>query len=235
MQKVLCSAAIAAVLASVSIAAHASGDAFISVSAGRSQNNIHNPYQSDFDPGDYGIDYHASTDKTDVAFGVTGGYRWTVEEVFAIGPEVGYVDLGSVDRRYSASVPRTFDERGHGEVKNKAVLLGVNAKWKLGHNWSLTARTGAVHAWTRIRTSLHGVDYFFSPSTTYSDSTSHSSNDTGIYGALNVGYDFTPHFGVNVGYEHYDFDYTIRGVVDGPRIKSTQKIGVWAASAEFRF
>lgn len=233
-QKVLCSAIVAISLSTASMFAHADGEAFVSLSAGRAQNDIHAHNQSFDGPTNFDGYDHVHIDKKDVALGITGGYRWTVDDVFAIGPEVGYVDLGSFKGRATVSVPGEFDETFHSEIENKAILLGINAKWKLGHNWSITARTGLFHTRTRIRTDWTDVEYYLGTVDTVSGGTRQSSSDTGVYGAVQVGYDFTAHFGVAVAYEHYDSEYDTR-TYNTPKVTATQKIGVWAVSAQLRF
>jgi len=227
MQKVLCLAVVAAVLGAVAAPACARGDGFIAVSAGQSRTSFDGSSR-EFDRDDYGAGYRA--DKKDTMFGVVGGYRWTIDEVWSVGPEAGYVDLGGVD--YSGtngSIIRPFDTRT--KLTNKAVLLGANSKWLIGGGWSLTVRTGLARTRSEFKSSYQYVGSIVYPGPK-SGHYRTTSNDTGFYGALGVGYDFTPNVGVTLGYEHYSFRFRNRSDFSSD---FDQNIGVWAAGAEFRF
>ncbi|WP_043691784.1 outer membrane beta-barrel protein [Luteibacter sp. 9133] len=227
MHKVMRTAVVTALLAIAPIAAQADGQAFITASAGKSHYNGDTGESGTYSY--YGIDATERVDKKDTAFGVTGGYRWMMDDVFSIGPEAGFVDLGKLSDRVNATSPGRWTETDRSEIKNKAALLGINAKWMLGHSWSLGLRTGFLHMWSRLRSDVDGVDLYYSPGSRDHYSYKDSSHDNGFYGALNVGYDFTRNFGVTLGYEHYHGDYKS----DAGSV--SQKIGVWAAGAEFRF
>ncbi|SEO40747.1 Outer membrane protein beta-barrel domain-containing protein [Luteibacter sp. UNC138MFCol5.1] len=231
MQKVLCLAALAAVLGAAAAPVCARGVGFIAVSAGQSRTSIDSP-SSGFGLSEDSSNYRA--DKKDTMFGVIGGYRWIIDDAWSIGPEAGYVDLGGADYSGSnGSIIRPIGIRA--KLTNKAVLLGANSKWLIGDGWSLTLRTGLARARSEQKSSYEHVPTYGgglvlpAPYTEYDRSTS---NDTGFYGALAVGYDFTDHFGVTLGYEHYSFRFN-RHSERWPDFD--QNIGVWAAGAEFRF
>lgn len=227
MQKVLCLAALAAVFGAAAAPVCARGDGFIAVSAGQSRTSI-DGQSSDFGPDDHGAGYHA--DKKDAMFGVIGGYRWTIDEVWSIGPEAGYVDLGGADYRGSnGSIILPFDIRT--KLTNKAVLLGANSKWLIGDGWSLTLRTGLARTRSEQKSSYEYVGGIVLPGQHIGHDRS-TSNDTGFYGALAVGYDFTDNFGVTLGYEHYSFRFHTHSERSSD---FDQNIGAWAAGAEFRF
>ena len=167
-------------------------------------------------------------------FGVTGGYRWVIDDVFSIGPEAGFVDLGETKSKEFIEQPGLMTESARVSVKNKAALLGVNAKWMLGHAWSVGARAGLTHTWIRAEAHVEGQVYVPPYAGSFATSSKYSSHDNGYYGAVNVGYDFTRHTGVSVGYEYYHNEYhALGGDFDAPTIR--QNIGVWAASFEYRF
>jgi hypothetical protein len=220
-------AVITALFAIAPIVAQADGQGFITASAGQAH------YSGDTgSSGTYTYDNFQATqhvDKKDTAFGVTGGYRWMIDDVFSIGPEAGFVDLGKLSYRLDTTyspLPQLATETTDTEIKNKAALLGVNAKWMLGHSWSLGLRTGFLHTWSRLHSEGQYSDRL---GLSYSGTYRESSHDNGFYGALNVGYDFTRNFGVTLSYEHYQSDYkSDEGSI-------SQKIGVWSAGAEFRF
>lgn len=225
MQKAMRAAAIAAILAITPIAAQAEGQAFIAVTAGPSNNH----FKGNDDTAilaHYGIDASLHRDKNDLAYGITAGYRWQVDDVFSIGPEMGVIDLGRAKSKEYLTYPGYFTETEKDKISNAGVLLGVNAKWMIARRWSIGLRTGLLHVWTRTRISyeIQDVDYG-----SYGDRYKQTSNDTGYYGALNVGYDISRHFGVNVGYQHY------HSTTQYGNSHASQRIGVWAAGAEYRF
>jgi hypothetical protein len=97
----------------------------------------------------------------------------------------------------------------------------------LPHNWTITARLGLAHSHTsyEIRDTFY-VDAV-NPTVTKSRS---SSNDNGIYAGAGFGYDFTPNFGMSLNYDNYSLK-----AQDITNDKRTVNVGVWGASAEFRF
>jgi hypothetical protein len=109
------------------------------------------------------------------AFEARGGYRWQVTEPWAIGVEAGVADLGTVTRRVAdpvakqdpANRPRpvmsrrqkkparpvaTYLEKSRLSVDS--LLVGANARWSIGEQWSVTARAGMArhHASVEART-----------------------------------------------------------------------------------
>lgn len=227
--------AITAALAVAPIAASAQGQAFLTVSAGQSHYSQHVNGGNYGDPGDYGFIYRSSTDDKDTAFGITGGYRWLIDDVFSIGPEAGFVDLGETTSRASLELPGISRESARGSVKNKAALLGVNAKWMLGHAWWIGARAGFTHVWIRAKSELEGENYEPPYAGSFATSSKYSSHDNGYYGAVSVGYDFNRHTALSLGYEHYRNNYHAFGGGDFDTPSVRQNIGVWSASFEYRF
>ncbi|HVI56854.1 MAG TPA: outer membrane beta-barrel protein [Luteibacter sp.] len=218
MEKRLLTAAAAAVLSLASFGAQAANEGtFIGINGGRA---------------DYDINHTGFQDKNDTAFGAVVGYRWAVDRPFYFGVEAGYVDLGKISSKYSYG-GITYGETDAFKLKGKAVLVGANGKWELPHHWTITARLGLAHSRTTydIRSDLYqrgpnGID-----TTPYATLKSHNtSTDNGIYAGVGFGYDFTPNFGVAVNYDNYSLK--AQNITDDKR---TVNVGVWGASAEFRF
>jgi OOP family OmpA-OmpF porin/outer membrane immunogenic protein len=124
---------------------------------------------------------------SDTGYQISGGYRWALDNGFAIGPEIGYNDLGNI------RVKNVFNTNPV-VANNKASLhgwtVGANAKYNFTPNWYVSARTG-LYAW-----SGDGMTRDLTPIS------NHRSSD-GYYGGLGVGYDFSRNFGVGIGYDYY--------------------------------
>ena len=124
---------------------------------------------------------------SDSGYAINGGYRWAVTPNFAIGPEIGYNDLGNIRLKNvfnSSPVVTPSKASLHGWT------VGANAKYDFAQNWYLSARTG-LYAWNG-----DGMSRNLAPVST------HRSSD-GSYAGVGVGYDFTRNFGVGVGYDYY--------------------------------
>jgi opacity protein-like surface antigen len=215
MEKLLLTAAAAAALSFASFGAHAADEgAFIGINGGSAN---------------YDISHASFQDKKDTALGAVVGYRWAVDRPFYFGVEAGYVDLGNITAKYNErylAQTVVLGERKY-ELAGKAVLVGGNGKWVLPHNWTITARLGLAHSRTTydIRDTLYldGTTPFVSKSRS-------SSNDNGIYAGVGFGYDFTPNIGVALNYDNYSLK--AQNITSDKR---TVNVGVWGASAEFRF
>jgi OmpA-OmpF porin, OOP family len=215
MNKVLLSAATAAALsfASFSAAAATKDGFFINVNGG----NAH-----------YDVKHSDGFDKSDHAIGGVVGYRWVVDRPFSIGVEGGYTSLGKMvysdvyrDDYYN------YSDEYKATFKGKAVLVGMNGKWDLPNNLTITARVGVAHTRTTAK-----VNYYVNDDgRNYSYNLGHSNDtDNGIYAGLGFGYDFSPHFGITLTYDHYAFKA-------GSAIndESTVNVGVFGGALEYRF
>lgn len=130
---------------------------------------------------------HGINSGNDTGYAVNGGYRWALSPNFAIGPEVGYNDLGNVH------VKNVFNSNpviAKGKASLHGWTVGGNAHLNLTPNWYVSAR-GGLYAWNG-----HGMSSDIDPVDT-------SRNADGWYGGVGVGYDFTRHFGIGVGYDYY--------------------------------
>lgn len=146
---------------------------------------------------------------SDTGYAVTGGYRWALTPNFAIGPEVGYNDLGNVHIRNAFNGEPVV-------ASNKASLhgwtVGANAKYSFAQNWYVSAHTG-LYAWRG-----DGV----------SNSLGHLNvrdDDDGYYGGVGVGYDFSHAFGIGLGYDYYRAKQSVMNL----------STGVLGVNAEIRF
>lgn len=130
---------------------------------------------------------HGINSGDDTGYAVNGGYRWEVAPNFAIGPEIGYNDLGNV------RVKNVFNSQpvvAPGKASLHGWTVGANAHYNFTPNWYVSGR-GGLYAWNG-----HGMSNDINPVST-------SSNSNGWYGGVGVGYDFSRRFGVGVGYDYY--------------------------------
>ena len=184
MRKMLMCAAVAASLAGFSHASKASdanSGAFVSGSVGQSK-------------------YHGSgfDDNSDTGAAVYVGYRWSPEQRFWIGPELGFVDLGKVSQHENFNYPGGLYDNYHYRAKSRATLLGVNMKWDLGEQMYLVVHGGVDEARTTF-TLDEDTNIFDDP---YHES-SHVSKNSWYAGAT-LGYNFNRNFGLGVSYDNYN-------------------------------
>ncbi|MET0254941.1 MAG: outer membrane beta-barrel protein [Luteibacter sp.] len=108
-------------------------------------------------------------------FEAAGGYRWQVAGPWAIGVEAGLADLGTVTHRVAdpAAKPAVIDRARPASRKPRrkpqaqvatyleksrlsvdSLLVGINARWSIAEQWSLTGRAGMArhHATVESRT-----------------------------------------------------------------------------------
>ncbi|MDR6643852.1 opacity protein-like surface antigen [Luteibacter sp. 1214] len=156
MQKILHATLAAVALASLSLPAAASTGTFLKLGAGEAR---------------YGTGEKRFDGKKHMSYDVVGGYRWQIANTFALGVETGYVDLGGSTHRVAdpAAKQDTRNSRRPipGKPQNKpkrpvptywekstlsarAFVLGVNARWQVGEQWSLTTRSGIARTHTAL-------------------------------------------------------------------------------------
>lgn len=206
MRKMLMCAAVAASLAGVSLSGMASdsnGQAFVSGSVGQSK-------------------YHDGSlqDNTDTGAAVYLGYRWSPEQRFWIGPELGVVDFGKLSQNYHTDWGNGLTSDSHATVKSRAALLGVNMKWNLGDQMFLVVHGGVdrVRISSDLRiTSNFGLDI---------SERGHVS-DNSWYAGATFGYDFNRSFGIGLTYDNYNVRSDFN---DGSR-----NISVIGVTGEYRF
>ena len=130
---------------------------------------------------------HGINRGNDTGYAVNGGYRWALSPNFAIGPEVGYNDLGNV------RIKNVFNSNpvlAPGKASLHGWTVGANAHYDFTPNWYLSAR-GGLYAWNG-----HGLSNDIDPVDTHR-------NSDGWYGGVGIGYDFSRNFGIGVGYDYY--------------------------------
>ncbi len=124
---------------------------------------------------------------SDTGYQISGGYRWALSPAFAIGPEVGYNDLGNIRlKNIFQSGPVIAD----GKASLHGWTAGANAQYNFTPNWYASARTG-LYAWNG-----DGTSNDINPVRMHR-------NSDGYYAGAGVGYDFSRKFGVGVGYDYY--------------------------------
>jgi opacity protein-like surface antigen len=209
MRKMLMCAAVAASLAGFSHASKASdsnGETFVNGSVGQSK-------------------YHGSgfDDNSDTGAAIYVGYRWSPEQRFWIGPELGFVDLGKLTQQEQLAYGNGYYADYTSRAKSRAMLLGVNMKWALGEQMYLVAHGGIDKAHTTL--SYYEEDNFgYGPS----QETSRVSKNSWYAGAT-LGYNFNRNFGLGVSYDNYN----VRTASTGSQNRANASIiGV---TAEVRF
>lgn len=130
---------------------------------------------------------HGINSGNDTGYAVNGGYRWALSPNFAIGPEVGYNDLGNVKLK---NVFNSQPVVAPGKASLHGWTVGANAHYNMTPNWYLSAR-GGLYAW-----SGEGLTSGINP-------VNRHNNSDGWYGGVGVGYDVSRSFGVGLGYDYY--------------------------------
>lgn len=140
------------------------------------------------------------------AYDVSGGYRWSLAPNQSLGAELGYVDFGTIHDRNAL---------GHSSLAADAVTLGANYRYTLANDSTyVMGRAGYLRWHGKARTTIDGVGRF-----------SDSNRGNGWYAGAAIGHDFTPVFGMNVGYDFH------RANNDGNHVN----FGVASVGAEYRF
>lgn len=235
MKKVLLVAVLMAATATASVA-HADtaevGEVFLGVQAGRSQfasNPLLTPRQSGLFVGSR----ENRVDKSDVAFGISGGYRWPVSEFLKLGIEGGYIDLGEASARYDLSqdfVSTHVYSTQKRREKVKAPFVGFNGRWIIGDDWSLTARVGV--AGYRSSTDVDNTSTISgSPSSVGHENDERTS--VSYYYGLSFGYDITSQLGMALSFDRYNPEF--KGQLDGQSRKYSARVTVPGLRLEYRF
>lgn len=222
MHTSLLKAAVAVALLSTSFAAMADSasvtqtGAFISVTGGLSHFNVDRDSSA----------LYPEEDKSGTAFDVLGGYRWVVARPFSLGVEAGYVNLGKTtwDGHYGGL---SIQNDIHEKTKVDGFLVGVNGKWDLPYELTVTARLGMAHLRAKSDIDAVGGFIFLPPVTTRS---SHSSTSNRVYGGVGFGYDFSENIGLTLSYDRYSFK------AGGPEDPGhTANVGLLGLTVEYRF
>lgn len=139
------------------------------------------------------------------AYGVNGGYRWSLTDSQSLGAEIGYSDFGKI-----TSGPASL--RGTGET------LGANYRYSFGDgsaagNYFVQARAGYLRY--NAKASLSG----------FGSVTDHGN---GFYTGVGVGHDFGRNFALSL---NYDFHRANDVFGTGDHVKA----GVTSVGAQYRF
>jgi opacity protein-like surface antigen len=124
---------------------------------------------------------------SDTGFAVNGGYRWALGSNFALGPEIGYNDLGNIKIN---NVFTSHPVIKHGRSSLHGWTVGADAHYNVNPHWYVSGRTG-LYRW-----SGHGFTNELRP-------TNRHHNANGYYAGVGVGYDFNRRLGVGIGYDYY--------------------------------
>lgn len=130
---------------------------------------------------------HGAYDGHDTAYGVNGGYRWSLGPGAAVGFEVGYNDLGNIDVKNAFTNDPVL---ANGQSQLHGWTTGVNGHFNLTPNWYVSARTG-IYSWKG-----HGLSNNDNP-------LRRSLSETDYYGGVGFGYDFASNASVGINYDHY--------------------------------
>ncbi len=169
---------------------------------------------------------YPSEDNNSTGFAVLGGYRWVVARPFALGVEAGYAHLGSTTwTAHYGGLSIQHDDRD--KTKATAFLAGVNGKWDLPYDFTVTAHVGVAHVRAKGDFTETGGWIIQPPTTTRSH---HSWSGNRIYGGVGFGYDLDENVGLTLTYDRYSYK------ADGPRDPGhTAHVGLVGLTAEYRF
>lgn len=190
--------------------------AFVSVTGGKSH--------FDLDRDAFAVDPKEGGDGT--GFAVLGGYRWVVARPFSMGVEGGYVNLGHTTwKAHYGGLSNQYDARE--KTKADGFLVGINGKWDLPYDLTVTARVGVAHMRAKSDDTKVGGYIFLPPITTRA---SHSTNSNRIYGGVGFGYDFNENIGLTLSYDRYGFK------AESPTERTDDAhVGLFGITVEYRF
>jgi|GEM_PF-4760353 len=179
-------AASASAIAAPAVAAPATpapSGTFLDVSAGKAR---------------YNLDVRGYDGKSDFSYALTGGYRWALNDRFALGIEGGYADLGKITHHEGDRLNRGRGKAPYeraGQLESHAWLLGANAKWQWTPTWSLVGRLGTAYTVTRFEAVTR---------TPFRDRKVRASESRGsMYLGLGLGYAVSSKFDLTAGITHY--------------------------------
>ncbi|MGN6479946.1 outer membrane protein [Luteibacter sp.] len=175
----------------------------------------------------------ATQSHSGTAWGVDGGYRWTVANGVYLGAEMGYHDLASSKFRYGDSESfsdmsgtHQFASQGTGRVGTQAALLGANLRWDISDQLYAVVHGGLARYRTRTRTDGTSTIDTQSPSTFHN---AYNVFDTRWYAGVGFGFDFTPQISLQFTYDHYPQHYSAYGY------RYSNNLDVYGTAVEFRF
>ena len=191
---------------------------FVSITAGKSHFNEKRDVS--------GTNFSGNEDRNSTGITILGGYRWVVDRPFALGVEAGYAHLGSSTwhaRDGGLNVP--YDVRDKNKVD--AFLAGINAKWDLPYDLTITAHAGLAHM--RSKGDFTGSSGGANTPTSMTR-IHHDWSGNRVYGGVGFGYDYDENMGLTLSYDRYSFK------ADGPRDPGHMAhVGVLGLTAEYRF
>lgn len=173
----------------------------------------------------YSLDVRNYNGKSDFAYSLTGGYRWALNDRFALGIEGGYADLGKITHHEGDRLNRGRGKSPYeyaGELKSHAWLIGANAKWQWTPAWSLVGRLGTAYTVTRFEAVT---------STAFGERKVRASESRGsMYVGLGLGYAVSSTFDITTGFTHY----SLTGYESASRNRGIA-VNTFNVGAAFRF
>lgn len=170
------------------------------------------------------------TDRESTAFGALVGYRWVVARPFAFGVEAGYMHLGNTTWKAlygGLSIHNNVRQK----TKANAFLVGVNGKWDLPYDLTVTARIGVAHIRAKSDlTETITVSNVLTPVPAFTKRSHPSWSGNRVYGGVGVGYDFSENVGLTLSYDRYSFK--TNGAYDPDH---AAHVGLLGLTAEYRF
>lgn len=139
------------------------------------------------------------------AYGVSGGYRWSLDANQSLGAEIGYVNFGKL---------RASNDFARETLDADAGTLGANYRYTFQDSYYVEGRGGYMRWHAKDKVTVYGLGH-----------ASDSTDGNGWYAGAAVGRDFTPNFGVKVGYDFH------RANGDNDHVN----FGVASVGAEYRF
>jgi OOP family OmpA-OmpF porin len=145
-----------------------------------------------------------------LSYGVSGGYRWALDQNQSLGAELGYVNFGTL---------RADTDFGRAKLDAQAYTLGGNYRYSFGdgsmlNNYFFSARAGYLRLHASERDSVTGVG-----------SVSGSNDSNGYYAGVGIGRDFGQNVAVSLNYDFH------RANTDPDHIN----FGVTSVGLQYRF
>ena len=212
MHKLVSISAMAAALSLAAAPSHAEGHFYLNGALGKSKNDA-NGYKAP-----KGTKRQGSTSGTSSR--LMAGYRWNILPKLAIGPEVGYANLGRLSPSVRVQkVPSAPDTKRN----INTVTFGINTKWNITEHLYAMGKIG--------RASTNQLSFPKEPDSIEpgKKKTRGGGNVVGSYWGIGLGYDINSHWGVGIGHDGYTFSRSRKGV--------TKRLDVTATTAtiEYRF
>jgi hypothetical protein len=166
--------------------------------------------------------------RVDTATGGLVGYRWAMNDTFALGIEGGQTHLGDFGANRLRGYTELFHlpEGSRWAMRARATLLGTTMRWQFARPWVLQAHLGV----SRNHVTDSSGNYFSALNHYYT----HKSDLDGGYVGVGLGYDIGSHVTLALNVDEYLVRYEDAYSYDN---EAPHRIGVTVAGAsvEYRF